>query len=92
LTRLPARSRTGLLFRGGDVIEQVREEYDHITAQDIQACLAYAGEPVKSGNQDLPVLPIGILLGEWLHGRIQERHFRVFIYALLLASGVKLLV
>ena len=40
----------------------------------------------------LPVLPIGILLGEWLHGRIQERHFRVFIYALLLASGVKLLV
>ena len=40
----------------------------------------------------LPVLPVGILLGEWLHGRIQQRRFRMFIYGLPLASGVKLLV
>ena len=26
----------------------ILEEYDHITAEDIQACLAYAGELLKS--------------------------------------------
>ena len=28
--------------------EQIRHQYDHLTAQDIQACLAYAREVVSS--------------------------------------------
>ena len=28
--------------------EQLLREYDHLTAEDIQACLAYAGEMLKS--------------------------------------------
>jgi uncharacterized membrane protein YfcA len=38
----------------------------------------------------IPVLPLGILLGEWLHKRINEHLFRVFIYSLLLISGLTL--
>jgi uncharacterized membrane protein YfcA len=33
----------------------------------------------------------GILAGEWFHGRIAERTFRVLVFALLLAGGVVLL-
>jgi len=36
-----------LLARGWSV-EQILQEYDHLTAEDIQACLAYAGEMLKS--------------------------------------------
>lgn len=39
----------------------------------------------------LPLLPLGILTGEWLHGRINENGFRTFIYCLLLFSGAALL-
>jgi uncharacterized protein len=39
----------------------------------------------------LPLLPLGIIGGEWLHGRINEKWFRIFIYCLLLLSGVALL-
>jgi uncharacterized protein len=38
----------------------------------------------------IPVLPLGVLLGEWLHKRINEHVFRVFIYSLLLISGLTL--
>ena len=40
----------------------------------------------------LPLLPLGILAGEWFHGRINERGFRIFIYCLLLLTGIALLV
>jgi len=40
----------------------------------------------------IPVLPLGVLLGEWLHKRINEHVFRVFIYSLLLVSGLTLVV
>ena len=36
-----------LLGRGWTV-DQVLEEYDHLVLQDIQACLAYASEVLKS--------------------------------------------
>jgi len=36
-----------LLGRGWTA-EQVLREYDHLTAQDIQACLAYASDVLKS--------------------------------------------
>lgn len=38
-----------------------------------------------------PLLLIGILLGEYLHKRVQEQHFRVAIYGLLLTTGALLI-
>lgn len=39
----------------------------------------------------VPSLLLGIVLGEWFHGRISEYRFRLFIYILLLFSGSTLL-
>jgi uncharacterized protein len=39
----------------------------------------------------LPTLAIGIVIGEWVHKRISNRGFLLFIYALLLVLGVLLL-
>ena len=39
----------------------------------------------------LPLLAIGLLLGEWLHHRVNEQNFRVAIYALLLVTGALLI-
>ncbi len=36
-----------LLGRGWTV-EQILREYDHLTPEDVQACLAYAGDVLKS--------------------------------------------
>jgi len=36
------------LLAAGYTTEQIRQQYDHLTAQDIQACLAYAREVVGS--------------------------------------------
>jgi uncharacterized protein (DUF433 family) len=36
------------LLTAGYTHEQIRHQYDHITDEDIQACLAYAGEVVRS--------------------------------------------
>lgn len=36
------------LLAAGYTQEQVRDQYDHLTPEDIQACLAYAGEVVRS--------------------------------------------
>lgn len=36
------------LLAGGWTIEQILTEYDHLTREDIQACLAYASEVLKS--------------------------------------------
>ncbi len=38
----------------------------------------------------LPVIAAGIGLGEWLHHRVSEQHFRVAVYVLLLMTGVLL--
>jgi uncharacterized membrane protein YfcA len=47
-------------------------------------------ESLKLTAYLIPVLPLGVLLGEWLHNRINEHVFRVSIYSLLLVSGVTL--
>ena len=39
----------------------------------------------------LPALGLGIAAGEWLHGRVPERAFRVGVYAVLLVVGAALL-
>ena len=36
------------LLAGGWSVKQVLEEYDHLTAADIQACLAYASDILRS--------------------------------------------
>ncbi len=46
---------------------------------------------LKSAAFLFPLLPLGILAGEWLHNRINEHYFRIFIFSLLLFSGGTLL-
>lgn len=46
-TRISVEFVVDLLGRGWTV-EQILKEYDHLTREDIQACLAYAGEMLKS--------------------------------------------
>jgi uncharacterized protein (DUF433 family) len=46
-TRIAVEFVVDLLGRGWTV-DQVLREYDHLTAEDIQACLAYASEVLKS--------------------------------------------
>ena len=46
-TRISVEFVIDLLGRGWTV-ERVLQEYDHLTPEDVQACLAYAGETLKS--------------------------------------------
>ena len=46
-TRISVEFVVDLLARGW-TFEQVLEEYDHLTREDIQACLAYASNMLKS--------------------------------------------
>ena len=46
-TRIAVEFVVDLLGRGWTA-EQVLREYDHLTAQDVQACLAYASDVLKS--------------------------------------------
>lgn len=46
-TRISVELVIDLLGRGYTP-EQVRGQYDHVTAEDIQACLAYASEVLRS--------------------------------------------
>jgi uncharacterized protein (DUF433 family) len=58
-TRIAVELIIDLLARGYSQ-EQIVEQYDHVTAEDIQACLSYASEPgdrqrqgaVCSGERD----------------------------------------
>ncbi|NLX98385.1 MAG: DUF433 domain-containing protein [Rhodopirellula sp.] len=46
-TRMSVEFVVDLLGRGWSV-EQILSEYDHLRREDIQACLAYAGDMLKS--------------------------------------------
>ncbi|MDA0744989.1 MAG: DUF433 domain-containing protein [bacterium] len=46
-TRIAVEFVVDLLGRGW-TIDQVLKEYDHLVAEDVQACLAYASEVLKS--------------------------------------------
>lgn len=46
-TRIAVEFVIDLLGRGWTV-EQVLREYDHLSREDVQACLAYAGDVLKS--------------------------------------------
>ena len=53
-TRITVEHVVDLLARGWST-EDVLEEYDHLTRDDIRACLAYAGAVLRSER----VYPIG---------------------------------
>lgn len=55
-TRISVEFVVDLLGRGWTT-EQILREYDHLTPEDIQACLAYAGEVLKS--ERVYLLPTG---------------------------------
>ena len=40
----------------------------------------------------LPMIVIGILLGEWLHHQIDEYRFKIFIFAVLLFAGLSIII
>lgn len=46
-TRMAVEFVVDLLGRGWSV-DDVLREYDHLTKEDVQACLAYAGDVLKS--------------------------------------------
>lgn len=46
-TRISVEFVIDLLARGW-TIEQILHEYEHLSAEDIQACLAYASDSLKS--------------------------------------------
>lgn len=46
-TRIAVEFVVDLLARGWTT-EQILHEYDHLTREDVQACLAYASEVLKS--------------------------------------------
>lgn len=51
-TRIAVEFVMDLLGRGWTT-EQILREYDHLTAEDIQACLAYASDVLKSERVNL---------------------------------------
>jgi uncharacterized protein (DUF433 family) len=55
-TRISVEFVVDLLGRGWTQ-EQILREYDHLSAEDVQACLAYASEVLKSERVHL--LPTG---------------------------------
>jgi uncharacterized protein (DUF433 family) len=46
-TRIAVEFVVDLMARGW-TSEQILREYDHLTPEDVQACVTYAGEQVKS--------------------------------------------
>ena len=55
-----------------------------------------AGDYDRDAGLDIlllvPTVPLGILLGEWVHHRIDERRFRMAVLALLVAAASSLIV
>ena len=39
-----------------------------------------------------PAVPVGILLGEWVHHKVDEKRFKVAVLALLVAAAISLIV
>ena len=39
-----------------------------------------------------PAIPLGIVVGEWLHHRVDERRFKGALWVLLIAAAVSLIV
>jgi uncharacterized protein (DUF433 family) len=53
-TRVPVAAVLGSLAQGF-TSEEIMQEYPSITYEDIQACLAYAAEVIRSGELLMPL-------------------------------------
>jgi uncharacterized membrane protein YfcA len=40
----------------------------------------------------VPTVPLGILLGEWVHHKVDERSFKMAVLVLLVAAAISLIV
>jgi hypothetical protein len=40
----------------------------------------------------VPAVPLGLLLGEWVHHRVDERAFKMVVLLLLIAAAISLIV
>ncbi len=49
-------------------------------------------ETIKISAMLIPPLIIGIIIGEYLHSRVSERPFRIFVFVLLMLSGLSIVV
>lgn len=49
-------------------------------------------DTIKTSIILLPVLVLGIIIGEHLHKQIQEKSFRIFVFVLLLVAGISLII
>jgi uncharacterized membrane protein YfcA len=47
----------------------------------------FSGESLMFIAILLPVIVIGLLLGEWLHHHIDEYRFKIFVFSVLLFAG-----
>lgn len=52
----------------------------------------YGPQELRDVSFLVPAVPIGIVVGEWLHHRVDERRFRVAVLALLVAAALSLIV
>ena len=48
-------------------------------------------ETLKQSGLLLPMLVLGIVLGELLHRYIDEKHFRIVIFSVLIVAGISIL-
>jgi hypothetical protein len=53
-------------------------DYDRVVALDVLMLV--------------PTVPLGILLGEWVHRKVDERRFRIAVLVLLIAAAISLIV
>jgi uncharacterized membrane protein YfcA len=53
-------------------------DYDRAVARDIALLV--------------PTVPLGILVGEWVHRKVDERRFRIAVLVLLIAAAISLIV
>jgi uncharacterized membrane protein YfcA len=60
------------------------------------ARFAMAGDYDREMSSDVlllvPAVPFGILLGEWVHHKVDERSFKMAVLALLIAAAISLIV
>lgn len=48
-------------------------------------------QTIKLSLMLLPTIPLAIFIGELVHHKINEKHFKIFIYLLLLIAGISLI-
>ena len=79
--------RSGLILRAVETLKRKLTEELTVVAFICVIFLLH----FRSAFVAIVTLPVGILLGEWMHGRVNERLFRLAILVLLMVVGVTLI-